>query len=157
MEINLEIFVTDEMKNYGEYKVIELRGIYLCVFKCGEIFRWVDKVRGLPMKTPKWKFSPNINNHQGYNSPIINCKDILRHRIICYTFKTLDIENTKSFIDHINGNTIDNNSNNLRIVNNQQNMFNRTKSKGYFFNKNNNKRRALIGLNGRRIHLGYFY
>ena len=37
MEINLESFVTDEIKILGEYKIIDLKGVSLCVLKCGEV------------------------------------------------------------------------------------------------------------------------
>ena len=148
--------MSEEMKSIGEYKIIELKGAYLCIFECGEIFRWFDKVRGLPMKTPKWKYIPNVNNHKGYNVLKINGKDILRHRIICHGFKDLDIDDTKRFVDHINGKTIDNDIKNLRLVNLQQNNLNKTKAKGYHFNKENSKWRSIISANKKRIHLGYF-
>ncbi len=82
MEINLENFVTDEMKNEGEYKIINLSGVHLCVFKCGEIYRWLTN-----NKKPYWKTIFNIQNtSDGFNTIGINGKNEYRQRLICYAF-----------------------------------------------------------------------
>ncbi len=59
------------------------------------------------------------------------------------------------FIDHIDCNTLNNNINNLRILTNQQNVFN-TDAKGYYWNKNNNKFHSQICLDYKLKHLGYY-
>lgn len=59
-------------------------------------------------------------------------------------------------IDHINRTRDDNTIENLRLVTNQQNTFNRSNVKGYSWNKANNKWKATITLNDKNIHLGYF-
>jgi hypothetical protein len=59
-------------------------------------------------------------------------------------------------IDHINGNRVDNRIENLRAVNHQQNQWNRTKAKGYYFEKSRNKWKAHISIKGKNIHLGRF-
>ena len=59
-------------------------------------------------------------------------------------------------IDHINGIRTDNRICNLRNVTHQQNQWNRTKAKGYYYNTPRNKWRAVIRLNNKDIHLGYF-
>ena len=102
---------------------------------------------------PDWKqVSIHIN---GYKCIHIGSKRYYLHRVIGYLFLGLDIENTKQFIDHIDGDTQNNNLENLRIVSNQQNQFN-TKAKGYYFHKRNNKYQAYIILDGKIIYLGYF-
>lgn len=58
--------------------------------------------------------------------------------------------------DHIDHNTLDNRRSNLRIVSNQQNNFNRKNPRGYYWNKHTRKYHASIGINGKKIHLGYF-
>jgi hypothetical protein len=74
----------------------------------------------------------------------------------------------KIFIDHINGNTLDNRKDNLRPVTTSQNMKNRKPSKigtsiylgvHYCKNKRGSKKwRALIKpYQERNIHLGYYY
>jgi hypothetical protein len=154
---NLEKFITNEMCANGEYKIINLKETFLCVFKNGEVYRWYDSNRGRLIKNPKFKLIPNVeNNGKGYNDIWINGKLIRRHRVICYTFKNLDIDNEKLHIDHIDGNRINNNINNLRIVTPHQNHFNVTTAKGYCYNKTRNKWRAIIALNGKQHYLGLY-
>lgn len=59
-------------------------------------------------------------------------------------------------IDHINGLRDDNRIENLRLVSNQQNSFNRKDTKGYTKRKNG-KFRAKINLNGNQISLGEYF
>jgi hypothetical protein len=59
-------------------------------------------------------------------------------------------------IDHINGVRDDNRIINLRDVTNQQNQQNQTKAKGYYWVEHMKKWRAMIGVDEKRIHLGYF-
>jgi len=92
---------------------------------------------------------------KGYVRLTINNKHYFLHRIIGLTFLGLDITNPKSYIDHIDRNPLNNNLSNLRIVNNQQNQFNRN-AKGYSWNKADKKWHSQIRLNGKNIHLGYF-
>ena len=65
--------------------------------------------------------------------------------------------------DHINGDTLDNRRINLRIVNYQQNAFNKgvdSRSKlglkGVGWHKDKKKYRAYIFIDGHQKHLGYF-
>jgi hypothetical protein len=66
-------------------------------------------------------------------------------------------------VDHINGNTLNNCRNNLRVTNKSLNGYNaKIKSnntsgyRGVSFNKKKRKWEAYIWLNKRRYHLGYF-
>jgi hypothetical protein len=59
-------------------------------------------------------------------------------------------------IDHINGIRDDNRICNLRSVTHQQNHFNMTKAKGFYWVKSRNKWESKIMLNGKSIHLGLF-
>lgn len=59
-------------------------------------------------------------------------------------------------LDHINGITYDNRISNLRSINNQQNHFNETKAKGYYWNKRDNIWQSQIKLNGKTIGLGSY-
>ena len=67
-------------------------------------------------------------------------------------------------IDHINGNTLDNRKENLRICTNQQNGFNKKNPlknnklgiKGVCWHKKIKKFMASIKINDKSIHLGYF-
>ena len=89
----------------------------------------------------------------------IGSKMYQHHRVI-YKFYNpdWDIEDgsNDNSIDHINGTTDDNCITNLRNVTNQQNQWNRTKAKGYYWCENSNKWHAQIRLTGKKVHLGHF-
>ena len=142
----MENINADILQN-GEYKFIELDGTKLFILKSGTIFRWLNN---------SWKVVENVNNCHGYNRIGINKKMISRHRIMCYTFKNLDINNPKQVIDHIDGDKLNNHIDNLRTVTNQQNQWNRTTAKGYYWDKKANKWCAKIKINGKTIHLGAY-
>ena len=59
-------------------------------------------------------------------------------------------------IDHINGKTKDNRLENLRLVTNQQNQYNRANVKGFTWEKNRGKWRAQITYNYKVIFLGRY-
>ena len=139
---------------HGEYEIIEKHGTRLLLFKSGKVYRW--------SKCGYWKFIPNTKNlNSGYNLIGVgqkennNLKLYLRHRLLAYAFLNLDIENTKLQVDHIDGDRLNNNINNLRIVNCQQNHFNRTKAKGYYIMPNN-KFKAVICRDYKVINLGLY-
>ena len=73
-----------------------------------------------------------------------------------FAFLGLDINDSDKQVDHIDGQKTNNCINNLRLVTNQQNSFNRTTAKGFHFDKQRQKYKAQIRLNGKDIHLGYF-
>jgi hypothetical protein len=57
--------------------------------------------------------------------------------------------------DHINHNKLDNRKENLRIVNQTQNMAN-TRAKGCHWSKERKMWRAMINIDGKRCHIGYY-
>ena len=59
-------------------------------------------------------------------------------------------------IDHINHSRTDNSIENLRVVSNQQNQFNRSGVKGYTWSKKDSKWKAQITINGVNKFLGLF-
>jgi len=151
MEINLENFVTDEMKNEGEYKIIEMKGVNLCVFKCGEIYRWITN-----NKTPYWKKIFNITKINDETNQIgIKKKNINRNRIIYYTFKPFDIDNKKIKIIHKDRNNMNNHLDNLEMSSIQSISF-RKSCKGYYWDKCNQLWSARIAVNGKNINLGNY-
>ena len=81
---------------------------------------------------------------------------ILMHRLIMNPIKGM-------FIDHINGNGLDNRRSNLRICTRSQNGMNRKMQnnntsgyKGVIWSKSAKKWQVQIIFNKKRIHLGYF-
>jgi hypothetical protein len=59
-------------------------------------------------------------------------------------------------VDHIDGNKLNNNINNLRWVSASENQHNRKTAKGYYRNKQHNKWQAQININ-KKIHFLGFY
>ena len=90
----------------------------------------------------------------GYRAVKVNGKKHQTHRLI-WIMHNGDIPEGL-YIDHKNGIKTDNRIENLRVVNHQQNHFNRTKAKGYSWNKQSQKYEAQICVDGVKKHLGYF-
>lgn len=105
-----------------------------------------------------------------YSARYVN-RDVVRHKKQVKLHRELLKKYNKNIegmeIDHINGNTLDNRKENLRIVTHQQNMFNQKKPsnnttgyKGVGFDKTghfrNKKWRASITINGKWKNLGRF-
>ena len=136
----------DDYIKRGNINVVIINEHKLICFQDGTIIRL--------KQSGNHKLIPNVDNMLGYN--VVNCngKIYLRHRIIAYSFLKLDIDNVKSFVDHIDQDKLNNNINNLRVVTNQQNTFN-TKAKGYYWDKQANKFHAQIRFN-KVINLGLF-
>ena len=61
-----------------------------------------------------------------------------------------------NFIDHKNHDRADNSNENIRVVTSQQNQFNRSNAKGYYWNKRQRKWKAQIKVNWKMQHLGCF-
>jgi hypothetical protein len=132
-----------------EFCGVVINGRWLVVNKMGEVYGL--KANG------EMKIIENVSNdNTGYNRIRCGNKMTKRHRIIAYIYLGLDLENPKQQIDHIDGNKLNNSLDNLRIVTHQQNQWNRTKAKGYYFDKQAKKWRAEIRLNNKKIHLGYY-
>lgn len=131
-----------------ESKIVLINGKLLEVYSDGRVYRFNKKNEPIIIE--------NANNNQGYNIIGCNGKMIKRHRIIAFSFLNLEINNPKQQVDHIDGNRINNCLSNLRVVTPQQNQWNKTKAKGYYWNKRTQKFKAQIYLNKKLIHLGYF-
>ena len=76
------------------------------------------------------------------------------HRLIAEAFipNPLGKEN----IDHIDGDPINNSLDNLRWVTHSENQHNRKRAKGYSWHNRIRKWQAIITVNGKRKHLGYY-
>lgn len=126
---------------------------------------WIPLTKGKFALINQEKFEKLINynwfcNSSGYaersERTSNGTKHILMHRQILDFPKDLEI-------DHINGDPLDNRIENLRVVEHQQNLFNSPKPKnntsgfkGVEYLKNRQKYRARIGINKKKLHLGYF-
>ena len=110
-------------------------------------------------KIPKW-FQVKIQaKADGYKYININGKKLQLHRLNYHAhnkeWDIFDVSNDNK-IDHEDGKPANNNISNLRVVTQQQNMFNRHTAKGYSWDKNRKNWEAKIMLNGKKIYLGRF-
>lgn len=128
---------------------VVINGRRLVVNRMGEVY-------GLKADGEMRLIENVANDNTWYNSIKCGNKMIKRHRIIAYTYLGLDLENPKQQIDHIDGNKLNNSLDNVRIVTHQQNQWNQTKAKGYYFNKASKKWKAQIKLNRKDIYLGLY-
>lgn len=109
----------------------------------------------------QWKWHVNVGPKHVYamrNSKPENGKrhHIIMHRVLCPADSSFDI-------DHINGNSLDNRRENLRVATRTQNMWNRSpnakgksKYKGVMWHKQHQKWLAAIQVNKKRYHIGLF-
>ena len=101
-----------------------------------------------------------INKKTGYKryQIKINRKNYILSRVVYKAhnndWNITDISKN-NLIDHININSLDNRIENLRILTNQQNQWNK-KYKGYYWDKRKNKWLSRIGINNKSKFLGYF-
>ena len=107
---------------------------------------------------------PSINS-RGYYHVVLSNEDgestLNIHRLVAKHF--IPNPDNLPFVDHIDGNKLNNNVSNLRWCNPQQNQFNSKKQdgtsskyKGVCWDKRKNKYIACIGINGKLKHIGYF-
>lgn len=106
-----------------------------------------------------------IRNHRDLNkyySISINGKNFLNHRIIYAIYNNSTDFNGKK-IDHIDGNSQNNNPQNLRLASVSQNALNsrisksnKTGYKNIYFNKNHQKYECRISTNGKAKCIGNF-
>jgi len=98
----------------------------------------------------KWYYK---NGYAARHNPDKSPKHILMHK---------QILNQSNFIDHINGNKLDNRKSNLRVATKSQNAANSrkrkgsSKFKGVYWDKSKNKWKAAIGFKNKRITIGRF-
>jgi len=97
-------------------------------------------------------------------TPRVNGKQqmVRLHRVILARMLDRDLLPGEE-VDHIKGNGLDNTRDNLRLATKAQNGANRGKNtnntsglKGVYWAKREGKWRAIIGVSGTLIHLGYF-
>ena len=117
---------------------------------------------GKETKKELWKEMKFGRNYQGYLRYRMMIGDkytnLLYHRIL-YKFHHLDWNildvSLNNLIDHKNGNPQDNRIENLRLVTNQENGFNRTTARGYNITPAGNYK-SQICVNKKFIYLGTY-
>jgi len=121
----------------------------------GEVWAFIKKGRS---KTFKWVNIKGCNNGSGYQNMTINKKIYGKHRVIYKLYNPewdLDDNSNTNHIDHIDHNPLNNKIENLRVLSQQLNMFNKN-TKGCHYNTRLNKWVAKITAYKINHHLGVF-
>ena len=136
----------------------ELHGVKF-KYEDGVMYRWYDYVR----KGKYWKHIKLAKYKNGYmrlqfevNTKVYTIKI---HRLVYWlhnpNWDIFDSSQDNS-IDHIDGDTTNNDIENLRVVTTMKNQWNRTRAKGYSWNKRRKKWVSKIVVKNESIFLGYF-
>jgi hypothetical protein len=126
-------------------------------YEDNKLWVWREKQGRRILKKPYWR-EVKLSFNSGYMCVCINNRKYKYHRVVYYLHNPdWDIHDISrdNLIDHIDRNPLNNNIDNLRIVSNQQNSFNRV-FKGYSFDKVAQKYRVRIMIDGKNKNLGYF-
>ena len=135
----------------------ELHGVKFN-YEYGNIYRLYHLKKG-----DEWKEIKKQSDENGYIRYMFQVnKKIYRfklHRLMYWLhnpdWDILD-SNQDNSIDHIDGNPLNNNIENLRVVTLQENQWNQTRAKGYHWKKKINKWESKITLNRKTKYLGLF-
>jgi hypothetical protein len=128
---------------------------FILINKKRNIYTTVDDVDFNTLIKFKWYFRKDgyVRRQERSNGKI---KEITMHRQLMQVADNL-------FVDHINGNKLDNRRSNLRICTKAENVRNKVKSskntsgyKGIWWHKQNKKWIAEIGVDGKKISLGSY-
>ena len=99
----------------------------------------------------------SADDGRGYRKVVLSkegkTKCLSVHRLVAEAY--LDDWNPKLQVDHIDRNRINNNVDNLRMVTQRENSFNRG-AKGYYYNKEKGKYMARIVSHGKFKYLGVY-
>lgn len=156
------------MSNYFNDLEFDMSGNDLVYFKFNETeLMFVEPLKTIyrleKYKTDRpddWIALTFYESKHGYLTTSINNKKYSKHRLIFYAYnQDWDISDCSvktNSIDHIDGDRKNNNIENLRVVTHQQNHFNRTTAKGYYWHKGSKKWEARITVDGKRYYIGSF-
>jgi len=135
-----------EFELHGVKFNYEYGNVYQCYhLKKGDV--WKERKMKLNGRGYKWfRFDVNKKKY---------CFSL--HRIVYWLHnRDWDILNSSrnNAIDHIDGDILNNNIENLRVVTNQENQWNQTRAKGYSYFQG--RWQSYIRIDNKKKHLGYF-
>ena len=148
--------------NYINFKIDE-RDLKIHKDNPDDVKMWQTHCGRHKLKKPFWNQLKIQTGTTGYKRIYIEPKQYQLHRVNYFAHNqdwNIYDSSPSNQIDHEKDKGdlpkhLYNNIENLRVVTHQENQFNR-KSKGYHWNKQNKKWRALIRVNGKQKHLGCF-
>jgi len=88
----------------------------------------------------------NENGHKSFYS----------HQLVAIVFLNHKMDGHEKVVDHINGNKTDNRLENLRIISQQENLWNTKNTKGYTYMKKEKMYMARIVVDYKLIYLGRY-
>jgi len=136
------------------YVEMTYRNTKLRVFWNGRIDSVCKKTDHYGVKG-EWMTRSNKPDNRGYPYIQIDGKKVSAHRIVLLAYKG----DSELHVDHKNQIKTDNRLCNLHYVTRLENNLNKDyiyNAKGYCWEKGRNKWKAMIGINGKLKHLGYF-
>ena len=131
----------------------ELNGLKI-KYDDGKLWKW----RELKSKPSYWWELKGTIDKEYYRCVIINYKQYKYHRVVYFIHNqewNIHNSSTDNHIDHIDRNQLNNSIENLRVVTNQKNQWNKKDAKGYYLDKWG-KYHAQICVNYKKKYLGYF-
>ena len=137
-----------------DYRIIIKNNISIKSFRDGRIFTLCNHTNQYGKKG-EWIERIVKPNKKGYIKIQIGEKHYFAHRLIMETF----CGESEQEVDHIDRNKTNNNFHNLRYCSRIENALNRDyvdNAKGYGWHKSNKKWQAIISIDGKLKHLGYF-
>jgi hypothetical protein len=107
-----------------------------------------------------WRIVENVDNKEGYCLIKFRGKNYFYHRIL-WILVNGAIKDSTLDIDHIDGDKLNNNISNLRLVSHRVNGQNRCDQRetgriGYCWHKQAAKWRTRIVVNGKQLSIGYY-
>jgi len=136
------------------YNIIVKNDIMVCCFRDGRIFTKCN-VTSKHGKKGDWIERTNNPNKKGYIRIEIGKKKYFAHRLIMEAFEG----DSDQEVDHIDRNKTNNNYENLRYCTSSENNFNKDyvdNAKGYCWDKQHQKWKSYINIDGKNYHLGLF-
>jgi len=162
--VEVEITLSEELLDL-EWRFVSFDHGYICS-EYGHIYSlpkvWKSGRSNGKIQRHSGQLLSHTLHHQGYYLVKLRCKQMPVHKVVAYTFHG-EPQGDKTYIDHINRNSIDNHYSNLRFVTPRGNSLNRTPSKGKTSKymgvskpRKSKKYIAAISSKGKTRHLGTF-